>query len=178
MGFNIWVLLKEDWALLKWPGGCCLHQACFTWMFLAWPQALSSEFCWPVKETSLNMRKLPHSILPATPFFPCSGIWSWDTFSFFLPLPTSLLSLLSVSFHSPSPNSFSSSRPCGQLDHVSGRRLSDSLSSWSTFLTSQSILQPVRVTETLSYLGFRSVFTAALRERERELSLHSTCECY
>ena len=32
------------------------------------------------------------------------------------------------------------------------------------FLTSQSILQPVRVTETLSYPGPRSVFTAALRE--------------
>lgn len=96
---------------------------------------------------------------------------TWDTFSFFLPLPTSLFSLLSVSFHSASPNSFSSSWPCGQLDHVSGRRLPDSLSSRSTFLTSQSILQPVRVTETLSYLGSRSVFTAALGERERESCL-------
>ena len=113
MGFNICVLLKEAWARLKWPGGCCLHQACFMWMLLAWPQALSSEFFWPVKETSLNMIKLEE--LPIASFQQCtsspvlesgpdvvchlpSSVQSptWDTFSFFLPLPTSLLSLLSL----------------------------------------------------------------------------------
>lgn len=194
MGFNIWVLLKEAWALLKRPGGCCLHQACFMWMLLAWPQALSSEFCWPVKETSLNMRKLeelpiasfqlcPSSpVLESGPDVVChlpSSVQSptWDTFSFFLPLPTSLLCLLSL-FSLSFPQllfilmTLWSVRPCIRA------KLPDCLSSPSMFLTSQSILQPVRVTETLSYLESHSVFTAALRERERELSLQSTCGWY